>query len=52
MASLSSEGSQPAKETTTTPVTQEEKPLPKLTPSEFRQYNTMAEHMDCTPKSI
>lgn len=24
----------------------EEKPLPKLTPSEFRQYNHMAEHMD------
>ncbi|KAF2645384.1 hypothetical protein P280DRAFT_475929 [Massarina eburnea CBS 473.64] len=24
----------------------EEKPLPKLTPSEFRQYNKMAEHMD------
>ncbi|KAF2690389.1 hypothetical protein K458DRAFT_253357, partial [Lentithecium fluviatile CBS 122367] len=24
----------------------EEKPLPKLTPSEFRQYNRMAEHMD------
>ncbi|KAF2796705.1 hypothetical protein K505DRAFT_323090 [Melanomma pulvis-pyrius CBS 109.77] len=23
-----------------------EKPLPKLTPSEFRQYNRMAEHMD------
>lgn len=25
---------------------QEEEPLPKLTPSEFRQYNRMAEHMD------
>jgi hemerythrin-like domain-containing protein len=24
----------------------EEKPLPKLTPHEFRQYNRMAEHMD------
>ncbi|KAH9882139.1 hypothetical protein J1614_001311 [Plenodomus biglobosus] len=26
--------------------TQDEKTLPKLTPSEFRQYNRMAEHMD------
>jgi len=24
----------------------EDKPFPKLTPSEFRQYNNMAEHMD------
>jgi hypothetical protein len=29
-----------------TPATKEEKPLPKLTPSEFRQYNRMAEHMN------
>ena len=27
------------------PPAQEEKPLPKLTPFEFRQYNRMAEHM-------
>ncbi|KAH7398427.1 hypothetical protein BKA66DRAFT_566031 [Pyrenochaeta sp. MPI-SDFR-AT-0127] len=29
-----------------TPNNKEEKALPKLTPSEFRQYNRMAEHMD------
>jgi hypothetical protein len=29
-----------------TPATKEEKPLPKLTASEFRQYNRMAEHMN------
>lgn len=30
---------------TSTAPTPEEKPLPKLTPFEFRQYNRMAEHM-------
>jgi hypothetical protein len=30
----------------TTPAAQEDKPLPKLTASEFRQYNRMAEHMN------
>ncbi|CAN9198315.1 unnamed protein product [Alternaria alternata] len=29
-----------------TPATKEEKALPKLTPSEFRQYNRMAKHMN------
>jgi len=29
-----------------TPATNEEKPLPKLSASEFRQYNRMAEHMN------
>ncbi|KAG9194694.1 hypothetical protein G6011_04729 [Alternaria panax] len=28
------------------PATKEEKPLPKLSASEFRQYNRMAEHMN------
>jgi hemerythrin-like domain-containing protein len=28
------------------PIDKAEKPLPKLTPAEFRQYNRMAEHMD------
>ncbi|KAF1838076.1 hypothetical protein BDW02DRAFT_594952 [Decorospora gaudefroyi] len=36
----------PVVNTDSTPMTKEEKPLPKLTPSEFRQYNRMAEHMD------
>ncbi|KAJ4368297.1 hypothetical protein N0V83_006653 [Neocucurbitaria cava] len=34
------------KDANSDPSAQEEKPLPKLTPHEFRQYNRMAEHMD------
>ncbi|EDU41964.1 conserved hypothetical protein [Pyrenophora tritici-repentis Pt-1C-BFP] len=33
-------------DTAATPAAKAEKPLPKLTPAEFRQYNRMAEHMD------
>lgn len=42
MASISQDSSCPANET----VSPKEQSLPKLTPSEFRQYNKMAEHMD------
>jgi len=33
-------------DTAATPAAKAEKPLAKLTPAEFRQYNRMAEHMD------
>ncbi|KAF2829212.1 hypothetical protein CC86DRAFT_379953 [Ophiobolus disseminans] len=36
----------PAEGATSRPIVTDERPLPKLTPSEFRQYNRMAEHMD------
>ncbi|EOA86861.1 uncharacterized protein SETTUDRAFT_87407 [Exserohilum turcica Et28A] len=35
-----------ANDASAAPAAQEEKPLPKLTASEFRQYNRMAEHMN------
>ncbi|KAF1846618.1 uncharacterized protein K460DRAFT_335786 [Cucurbitaria berberidis CBS 394.84] len=44
---VTSEPSRPtATGTPSQPLAQEETPLPKLTPFEFRQYNRMAEHMD------
>jgi hypothetical protein len=46
MATTESNASVPAGDTASQSTVAGEKPLPKLTPTEFRQFNRMADHMD------
>jgi hemerythrin-like domain-containing protein len=46
MATTESNASAPAGDAASQPTVTAEKPLPKLTPTEFRQFNRMADHMD------